>query len=144
MQIGDTYGEVIEFGLRTVLLRTADANDVTIPHSTLWHAPLSNATSGQHDLLCVADFYVHPDHDIAPVRQTLHDVAATSVYLKLDRPIVIVMKNEPFGLHCKLKAYAMDAREQFVFIADLTERGNLALRELGLSLVTAPAAIATR
>ena len=35
--------------LRGALLRTADANDVTIPHSTLWHAPLSNATSGQHE-----------------------------------------------------------------------------------------------
>ena len=144
VQIGSTYGEVVEFGLRTVLLRTADANDVSIPHSTLWHAPLSNATSGQHDLLCVAAFYVHPDHDPARVREALHDVAATSAYLKLDRPIGVVLNNEPFGVHYKLKAYAMDAREQFAFIADLTERGQAALRGLGLSLVTAPAAVAVK
>ncbi|MEJ0009491.1 MAG: mechanosensitive ion channel domain-containing protein [Alphaproteobacteria bacterium] len=143
VRIGETYGEVVEIGTRTVMLRTADANDVTIPHSTLWHEPLSNATSGQHDLLCVTGFYVHPNHDNALVRQTLHDVALTSAYLKLDRPIVVVMEHEPFGLYYKLKAYPMDAREQFQFTADLTERGQFALRELGLSLITASVAVAT-
>lgn len=138
IQIGETYGEVMHLGLRTVLLRTADANDITIPHSVLWHDQLSNATSGQHDLLCVTGFYVHPDHDNAMARQALFDVAMTSAYLHLDRPIVVVMKNLPFGMYYKLKAYPMEAREQFKFIADLTERGQFALQEIGLRLVTAP------
>ena len=51
IQIGETYGEVIHLGLRTVLVRTIDANDITIPHSALWTGQLSNATSGQNDLL---------------------------------------------------------------------------------------------
>ena len=65
----------------------------------------------------------------------------TSVYLRLDRPIVVVMNHLPFGLHYKLKAYSMEAREQFKFIADLTERGNFALWEIGLRLVAAPAVV---
>ena len=142
IQIGETYGEVIHLGLRTVLVRTIDANDITIPHSALWTGQLSNATSGQRDLLCVTEFYVHPDHDNALARQALFDVAMTSVYLRLDRPIVVVMKHLPFGLYYKLKAYPMEAREQFKFIADLTERGQFALQEIGLRLVTAPAAVA--
>src|SRR5277367_1512859 len=44
IEIGGTYGEVIHLGMRTVLIRTIDANDITIPHSTLWHDQLSNAT----------------------------------------------------------------------------------------------------
>jgi small conductance mechanosensitive channel len=127
--------------LRTILIRTIDANDISIPHSVLWHEQLSNATSGQHDLLCVTEFYVHPDHDNALARQALFDVAMTSVYLHLDRPIVVVMKNLPLGMYYKLKAYPMEAREQFTFIADLTERGQFALQEIGLQLVTAPAAV---
>jgi len=142
IQIGETYGEVIHLGMRTVLIRTIDANDITIPHSTLWHDQLSNATSGAHDLLCFAIFYVHPDHDNALARQALFDVAMTSVYLHLDRPIVVVMKHLPFGLYYKLKAYPMEAREQFKFIADLSERGQFALQEIGLKMVAAPAAVA--
>ena len=143
VQIGDTDGEVVRLGLRTVDVQTADDNCVTIPHVVLWNSPLSNATSGQHELLCVTDFFVHPDHDNATVRQTLFDVAVTSPYLKLDRPIVVVMRNEPVGSHYKVKAYPMDAREQFAFIADLTERGQFALHELGLTLVAAPVAAST-
>lgn len=142
IQIGETYGEVVHLGLRAVLVRTIDASDITIPHSALWTQQLTNATSGQNDLLCVTEFYVHPDHDNALARQALFDVAMTSAYLRLDRPIVMVMKHLPFGLYYKLKAYPMEAREQFKFIADLTERGNFALREIGLRLVTAPAAVA--
>ncbi len=142
IEIGGHYGEVTHLGLRAVLLRTADANDITIPHSTLWREPLSNATSGQYDLLCIAAFYAHPDHDSAAARQTLRDVAATSAYLKLDRPIVVVVSQEPFGLHYKLKAYAMNARDQFLFITDLTGRGQDALRSLGVRPVAAPVSVA--
>ena len=141
IQIGESYGEVIHLGMRTVLIRTTDANDITIPHSVLWHEPLSNATSGHLDLLCVTGFYVHPDHDNAQARQALIDVALSSVYLHLDRPVSVVMKNLPFGLYYKLKAYPMDSREQFKFIADLTERGQFALHDIGLRMVTAPASV---
>ena len=141
IQIGETYGEVVHLGLRAVLIRTTDANDITIPHSTLWHDQLSNATSGAHDLLCIADFYVHPDHDNALARQVLFDVAMTSIYLHLDRPIVIIMKHLPFGLYYKLKAYPMEAREQFKFISDLSERGQFALHDIGLRMITAPQAV---
>ena len=145
IQIGDTYGEVVGLGLRTVAIRTADDNCVTIPYVVLWDSPVSNATSSQHELLCVTDFFVHPDHDNAEARQILFDVAVTSPYLKLDRPIVVVMRHEPVGAHYKVKAYPMDAREQFVFMADLTERGQFALHELGLRLLAAPVAVrATR
>ncbi|MCE9508549.1 MAG: mechanosensitive ion channel family protein [Alphaproteobacteria bacterium] len=142
VQIGDTYGEVTEIGLRAVKLVTADDNAITIPHSTLWTQPLSNATSGAPDLLCVIHFFVSPDHNNALARKTLEGVAASSPYINPERPIVVVMNNEPFGLRYKLKAYPKDAREQFLFIADVTERGNFALHKIGLTLAASPAAVA--
>jgi len=142
VQIGETYGEVTEIGLRAVKLVTADDNAVTIPHSALWTQQLSNATSSAPDLLCVIYFFVNPDHDNALVRKTLEKVAASSPYINPERPIVVVMNNEPFGLRYKLKAYPKDAREQFLFIADVTERGNFALHKIGLALVTSPVAVA--
>jgi small-conductance mechanosensitive channel len=142
VRIGDTYGEVVEVGLRIVKLRTAEANDVSIPHSVLWHEPLINATSGQQDLLCVIHFFVHPEPANMQTRKALSDVAGASTYLHKERPIVVVMQNEPFGLHYKIKAYPKDARDQFSFIADVTERGQLALHSIGLRLVATPTAVA--
>ena len=142
VQIGSTYGEVVELGLRTVKLRTADANDVSIPHSLLWDKPLINATGGSKHILCAVHFFVRPDPCCTNVREALLAVAGASAYLLEGRPVVVVVKNEPFGLHYKVKAYAQDARDQFLFVADITERGNLALHGLGLTLVTASLSVA--
>ena len=142
VQIGSEYGEVTEIGLRTVKIVTADDNAITIPHSTLWTQQLINATSGAPDLLCAIYFFVNPAHDNATARKTLKDIAVSSAYINPERPIVVVMNNEPFGLRYKLKAYPKDAREQFLFIADVTERGNFALHKIGLELVTSPVSVA--
>ena len=144
VEIGNTYGEVAEIGLRAVKLVTADDNTITIPHSALWTQQLSNATSSAPDLLCAIYFFVNPEHDNVLARQTLRDVAASSSYINPERPIVVVMNNEPFGLRYKLKAYPKEAREQFLFIADVTERGNFALHKIGLTLVTSPVAVTAR
>lgn len=138
VQIGDTFGEVARIDLRTVSIRTPDDNQVLIPHATIWTTPISNATSGQNELLCVTNFYLHPEHNGSTVCDTLRNVALTSVYLKPDRKILVVAAQRPFGLHYKIKAYPKDAREQFLFISDLTIRGHEALRQLGIQPITVP------
>lgn len=141
IEIDGTYGEVMELGLRAVKLATADDDTIFISHNALWNTQIKNSTTGQKDLLCVIDFFVDPDHGEATARQVLADIAAGSVYTNPERPIVVVMFNKPFGLYYKVKAYPRDARDQFLFITDVTERGNFALRKLGLKLVTAPVAV---
>ena len=71
IKIGDTYGEVKLVGVRAVHLVTAYDDEVIIPHSRLWSSSISNSTSGSHSVLCVADFYLHPDHDAEAARQCL-------------------------------------------------------------------------
>ena len=141
VQIGNTFGEITRIDLRTISVRTPEDNLVLIPHSTLWTTPISNATCGQHDLLCETFFYLHPDHDGTTVRKALHDVAITSPYHRADRRVVVVAAQLPFGMRYKIKAHPKDARDQFLFMTDLTIRGLAVLQELGAQPVTAPTAV---
>ena len=117
---------------------TAYDNEVIIPHSRLWSSSISNATSGSHSVLCVADFYLHPDHDAEAVRQLLTQVAKASTYLMPDTKVTVVVREKPWGTHYKMKAYVKESREQFAFMTDLTVRGKEVLRAMKLRFALAP------
>ncbi|HSG17675.1 MAG TPA: mechanosensitive ion channel domain-containing protein [Anaerolineae bacterium] len=140
VQIEDAYGEVISVGFRAVQLRTPDDSTVLIPHKKLWDATIYNDNKGNREHLCVADFYLHPEHNADEVRQKLRKVALTSPYLHISRPISVIVREKPWGTHYRLKAYPIDGREQFNFITDLTVRGKAALAGLDVSHVVAPIA----
>ncbi|WP_291988546.1 mechanosensitive ion channel domain-containing protein [Candidatus Accumulibacter sp. ACC007] len=138
IEINGIYGEVKHIGMRTVQIVTPDDTQVSIPHLRMWNDPVFNANCGKPQLQCVADFYLHPAHDAAAARLVLQDVALTSPYLYFDDPIIVVVHEKPWGTHYRLKAYPIDARQQFRFISDLTVRGKAALLRLGVSFVTVP------
>jgi len=71
IEVDGAYGEVKSIGLRAVHLVTADDTEIIIPHSRIWTASVANASSGNRSILCVTDFYLHPDHDAAKVRAAL-------------------------------------------------------------------------
>ena len=91
--------------------------------------------------MCVAHFYLRPDHDAALVRSALQDVALTSAYLSYNNPVLAMLKETVWGTHYQLKAYPFDLRDQFAFISDMTVRGKQAIGEAGGVEVTAPAAM---
>ena len=130
--IDGAYGEVQSLSLRSLRLFTPDDTVVNIPHIKIWTTNIFNANDGNRNLLCVAHFYVDPDHDAAQARQKLHDVALTSPYLDLNHPIRVIVQEQPWGTHYQLKAYPLDSREQFQFISDLTVRGKAALAKMGI------------
>ncbi len=132
VRIGDHYGEVIHVGMRTVELVTADDDRIVIPHNRLWNDSIVNSNDGKPRLQCVADFYLHPDHDADLVRSMLKDVALTSPYLHLDLPVMVVIKERPWGTHYRLKAYPVDSAQQFRFVTDLTVRGKAVLSHQGV------------
>jgi small conductance mechanosensitive channel len=138
VRIGDAYGEVRSIGLRSLSLVTPDDSVIFIPHSRIWDTNVSNANAGKRDLMCVADFFLHPDHDAAAVRQGLADVAVSSPYVNLDRSITVVLADEPWGTHYRVKAYPIDSRYQFEFISDLTVRAKMVFARVGALPVTAP------
>ncbi len=139
ISIDGTYGEVRSVGMRALRMVTPDDTVVIIPHQNLWTASIHNANDGQRDLMCVTEFYLRPDHDAGLARQRLREVALTSPYLNLDRPVTVVLAEKPWGTQYRLKAYPMDSRDQFQFMSDLTVRGKQALHEIGAQAVLLPA-----
>lgn len=138
IEVDGAYGEVKSIGPRAVRIVTPDDTEVIIPHSRLWSSSIFNSTSGNQGLLCVADFYLHPDHDASAARKRLAEVAETSSYRKPESPITVIILEKPWGTHYRLKAYVKESREQFLFITDLTVRGKEVIRSLGIRFAQAP------
>lgn len=133
ISIDGHYGEVKAIGLRTVTLVTPDDNAVIVPHLKSWSAPLINANAGHPELQCVADVYLRPEHDGALVRNLLRDVGLTSPYVQLAKPVAVIAAEKPWGTHYRLKAYPVDARDQFLFSTDMTLRAKAALLARGIA-----------
>jgi len=139
ISIEGAYGEVKNIGMRAVEIVTPDDTVVVIPHLKLWDKLIYNANDNSPYLLCVADFFLAPHHDAKAVSQALHDVALTSSYLQIQKPVNVTVQEKPWGTHYRLKAYPVDPRDQFRFVTDLTIRGKEALIKLGLEFSVAPA-----
>ena len=137
VQIGDDYGEVKSVGIRSLKMLTPADNMITVPHDKIWSSNISNSNDGAKTLMCVVSFYVEPDHDVTAVRFILEDVAKTSVYLDFKKPILVMLAQEPWGTHYKVKVYPFDMRDQFAFISDITARGKAAIKYVGAKEVSA-------
>lgn len=124
IRIGDYYGEVIAYGLRGLQLRTPDDDIVTLPHVLIWTDPVSNANKGALEAQVVTDFYFDHAVDVERINQILYRAAQTSKYTQLHMPIVVITEEKPWGTHFRLKAYPMDARNEFVYKTDLTQRSK--------------------
>ncbi|HAV65469.1 MAG TPA: mechanosensitive ion channel protein MscS [Verrucomicrobiales bacterium] len=138
VKIDDAYGEVRKVGLRAISLVTPDDTVVVIPNAKIWTTNIYNSNDGQRDLQCVAEFHLQPDHDATRVRQKLRDVALTSPFLNLRRPVTVIVSEKPWGTHYRLKAYPVEARDQFLFTSDLTVRAKAALAKLGVRPACTP------
>ena len=138
VRVGDSYGEVKEIGLRSFQIVTPSDDVVTVTHDRIWDASIANSNDGANTLMCVANFFVHPDHDADILRELFREVALTSPYLSYRKPVIVVLAEEPWGTHYKVRAYPFDMRDQFQFISDMTVRGKRAIRAAGAREVTAP------
>jgi len=123
--VGTYYGEVIRIGLRSVRIVTPDDSVVTIPNSEIGNQSVSNANNGEFYCQVVAEFFLPPDIDLIQLKKISRRAAAVSQYVYLNKPIVIIMKNEIYEgrslLKVRLKAYVFDLRYEFLFGSEMTE-----------------------
>ena len=138
VRIDDLYGEVRLIGFRAVKIVTPDDTAVIIPHSKIWNSSIQNANDGQLELLCVAEFYLHPEHDANAVRDRLLDIARTSLYVARERPIDVIISEKPWYTQYRLKAYVIDGRDEFQYITDMTIRGKQLFRDMGVRPASIP------
>ncbi|HQZ40027.1 MAG TPA: mechanosensitive ion channel [Vicinamibacterales bacterium] len=141
VEIDGVYGEVKSIRMRVVKMVTPDDTAVLVPNLKIWTHLIKNGTDGSANLMCVAEFYLHPRHDAARVHQTLRDVALTSAYLRLEQPVAVVVLERPWGTQYRVKAYPIDPRDQFRFLTDITIRGKQALTGLGVEFAVAPTSL---
>jgi small conductance mechanosensitive channel len=138
VEVDGDYGEISVMGLRAFQMITPDDSTITVPHNKIWTENISSANSGQQQHMCVAHFYLAPQHDAERARAALHDVALTSVYLDPRKSISVMISECPGATHYQLKAYPVDGRYEFQFISDLTVRGKNALARLSIEPALMP------
>ena len=138
IEVDGQYGEVKRIGMRVVEIVTPTDTVIFVPHLKIWDGLIHNANNGGVSLMCVVNFYLAPDHNAGEVCRALEDVALSSAYLKLTKPVLVLAAEQPWGTHYRIKAYPMDPRQQFQFMSDLTVRGKDRLRELPVSFARIP------
>ncbi len=140
-QVGDkvsihgTYGEVVSIGLRSTRIVTPDDNLVTVPNAQVVGDQVANANAGELNCQVVTDLYLPGWVDEAQAKHIAFEAAASSKYVYLNKPIVVLLKDEfdeVFLTHLKVKAYVLDPRYEFLFMSDVTERARAGFREAGL------------
>ncbi len=144
-QVGDrvefsgTYGEVVEIGLRTVRINTLDDNLVSIPNNRFLSDTVSCANAGALDQMCVFHFWIGCNEDFAAAKRIVYEATASSRYVYLAKPIVMVLREGPveggaerFAIRVSVKAYVFDGRYETAFGTDVTERVKRAFKAAGI------------
>jgi small-conductance mechanosensitive channel len=139
--IGDTYGEVTAIGIRSTRIVTPDDNLVSVPNSQIVDGQVSNANAGALDCQVVTSLFLHGWVDAAKAKRIAYEAAANSKYVYLDKPIVVICKDEfkeTFLLHIKVKAYVLDHKYENLLVSDVTEAAKSEFIRQGLLIPREP------
>lgn len=133
VKFGGEYGDILNIGLRSVKLRTLDDSTVTIPNNLFLSEVASSGNSGQLEMQTVIDFYIGVDQDIRRARELVREAAATSRYIFLPNPIVVLASQVPLesciAMQIRLKSYVLDTKFEKEFETDITLRVQAAFAE---------------
>ena len=132
VKIGDNYGEVKSIGLRSIQLHTFDDSLVTVPNAVVTGQAVSNSNTGALDEMVVVSFNVPASLDVEMVRTLAWEAAASSPYVYLKKPIVVITEdlfNRTFLTRFNIKAYVLEVRYERLFASDIMERVKKALRD---------------
>ncbi|MDQ2178768.1 mechanosensitive ion channel family protein [Marinifilum sp. D714] len=126
IEVGNTYGEVLDMSLRSTRIHTADDSVVTLPNGELMNQSISNSNSGETNCQVVAELFLPIIIDTKKVRKIAMEVAKLSKFIYLAKPIAVIfvsdIKHDKLCYKMRLKAYVMDIRYEFAFKSELTER----------------------
>ncbi len=131
-QVGDRlsfdgqYGDVLSIGLRSVRVNTLNDDVVTIPNNKFLNDVTVSGNFGELDMHVGMDFYIGYDQDVALARNIISEAAASSRYVHLPRPIVVLVSQQLMdnyiAIKLRLKAYVLDTRYEKLFETDVNLR----------------------
>ena len=138
-QVGDRlafdgqYGDVIGIGLRSVRLQTLNDDIVTIPNNKFLSDTTVSGNFGSLDMHVGIDFYIGYDQNVIEARAIIEEAAASSRYVHLPRPIVVLVSqtllDNYVAIKLRLKAYVLDTRYEKLFETDVNLRVITAFKE---------------
>jgi small-conductance mechanosensitive channel len=136
VRVGDTYGEVVEIGLRATRIVTLDDTLVSIPNNTFLNDAVGSANAGALDQMCVMKFYITPLEDFELGKRLVYEATVSSRFVYLRKPVVVHFDETPIAgmdaviaFHLTVKAYVMDGRFERAFATDVHERVKRAFRQ---------------
>lgn len=136
VSFGDTYGEIVSIGLRTVRLVTLDDNLVTIPNSRFITDVVASGNAGELDMTVVTDFHIGLDADIEKARKLIEEVVVTSRFAYLKKPVSFTIEEvevaRTLGIRLRTKAYVMDVRYETAFKSDIVTRVTTLFQHHGI------------
>jgi len=116
---------VINIGLRSTRIITADDSMVSVPNAEVMSQPVSNANSGEDNCQVVTEIFLPLSADIHKIRQSAIEAAQVSRFIFLNKPISVLFFQENIGhkvmIKVKVKAYVNDIRNEFAFKSEITE-----------------------
>lgn len=136
IEVNGQYGEVRSIGTRAAEMVTLDDTVVVIPHSLLWTTLLANGNDGTDNLMCVAELFLEPNHDVARMRTLFRDTVFTCPLTKTYQPVIVTVSATGDAMCYRLKAYPLEPREQARFISDLTARAAAVCASEGVRMVS--------
>jgi hypothetical protein len=86
-----------------------------------------------------ASFHLAPEHDAGLVQARLRDVALASALLAIERPVMVMVEEQPWGTCYRIHAEPAQAGLAARLTSDLTVRGKALLLGLGYRLAASPA-----
>lgn len=144
LQFDGQYGDVISIGLRSVKLQTLNDDTVTIPNNKFLSDTTVSGNFGELDMHVGMDFYIGYDQDVELARNIVAEAAASSRYVHLPRPIVVLvsqtMMDNYIAVKLRLKSYVLDTRYEKLFETDVNLRVIKEFNRLGIK----PAAVLHR
>ena len=133
LQFGGHYGDVLSIGLRSVKLRTLSDDIVTIPNNKFLSEITSSGNFGEPDMPVSMDFFIANDQDVITARHIISEAAASSRYVFLPKPVVVLVKQTVIhnyvAIKLTLKAYVLDTQYEKLFETDVNLRVIQAFRE---------------
>jgi len=141
-QVGDRvefdghYGDITMIGLRSVKLQTLDDNTVTVPNNKFLTEISSSGNYGALEMQVSVTFYIGLDQDVKLASELIEEATATSRFIHLPRPIVVlvdqVIIENYIALRLVMKAYVLDTQYEKAFVTDITLRVMEVFREAGI------------
>lgn len=135
VKLGEAYGEVVQIGLRSTKILTADGVLATVPNSEVLTHLTFNASGGVAESMILADVSLPHEADPDQIIRIGREVAVCCLYTHLDRPIEVQIDDKgPGGRYMKLsiKAHVYDHRFEGAMQTDMLRRAKRELLACGV------------